>query len=270
MIAVMAPIELLRFQPESPQTAGLFRALVAANPDVHITDTYRGQSDLLMLWGPGSPLRFEAMRRQVAKGGHVLCWDAAYWHRETKFRVSIDAAHPQRWIMSHDWPVDRFVADGVAVSDAWDPTGPIIVAGIGEKATTQYGADVVAGWERAQIARCQAQWSRPIRYRFKKTPRTPPIGTSLCSSSSPIDAILAGASLVITWHSNVAIDAIRLGIPVVCQDGAAAAVCPSQVNESTRPLSVDVRDQFLANLAWFQWAPQEASKCWAFLAELLA
>jgi len=36
------------------------------------------------------------------------------------------------------------------------------------------------------------------------------------------------------------------------------------------PLAADVRDRFLANLAWFQWAPSEAAQTWRFLTELLA
>ena len=49
-----------------------------------------------------------------------------------------------------------------------------------------------------------------------------------------IDQALTGCSLVVTWHSNVAVDAIRMGIPVVCRDGAAAAVCPSSRCTTTR------------------------------------
>ena len=51
----------------------------------------------------------------------------------------------------------------------------------------------------------------------------------------------------------------------------AAAVCPSTwTDEDPQPLPVAVRDRFLANLAWFQWAPNEAAACWAWLRELLS
>ena len=72
-----------------------------------------------------------------------------------------------------------------------------------------------------------------------------------------------------TWHSNIAVDAIALGIPAVCVDGAAAAVCPAELPEEVRPFDPALRDRFLANLAWFQWAPSEARECWAFLRGLL-
>jgi hypothetical protein len=61
-----------------------------------------------------------------------------------------------------------------------------------------------------------------------------------------------------------------MGIPVVCRDGAAAAVCPNLLTDHPEPLSPDVRQRFLANLAWFQWRDDEAESLWRFLQELLA
>lgn len=271
MIAMLATVELLRFEPTSQRATAAFQAL-GREMAVTATTTYRGGSDLLVLWGPGHPARFVPMQRQVASGGHVVALDLSYWDRHRKVRVSFDAPHPQAWVLRKDMPTGRFLSDPISstVTDAWDPHGPILVAGIGPKATTQYGDDVVASWERAQIRRCLDRWDRPIRYRFKKAPSSPPVHTTL-APSGPIDQVLRGSSLVITWHSNVAVDAIRLGIPVVCRDGAAAAVFPSDVTDVHKPLPTTLRDRFLANLAWFQWDPQtEASSCWAWIHEVLA
>lgn len=273
MLTATQTVELVRFQPESIRTRDVCRSLMAANPGVRSSSSYQGHADLLLLWGPGAPARMSIMRRQIAAGGHVVAFDLAYWQRDRKVRVSIDAAHPQAWVMRKDWPADRFQSDPISrtVTDAWNPQGPIIVAGVGAKALAQYGDNVVSGWECAQIARCRARWPRPVLYRFKREIPSGPIpsGASACARGE-IDAVLKGASLVVTWHSNVAVDAIRLGIPVVCHDGAAAAVCPSQVEDTHRPLSQDVRDRFLQNLAWFQWdMAKEASACWKFLMELL-
>jgi len=272
VIATALAVEVLACQPQSRRSESLFRALstgaAALGLEMRQTQRYTGDAPWLMLWGPGAPDRFAPMRKQVERGGHVLAWDLSYFDRQVKARVSIDAPHPQAWVMRKDWPRDRFDREGIQVADRWNPKGPIIVAGIGPKATTQYGDTVVQGWERAQIARCQARWTRPIGYRMKKPGASIPAGTSICSMN-PIDTIISGASLVITWHSNVAIDAIRLGIPVVCRDGAAAAVCPSEVSDVHQPLDPALRARFLANLAWFQWAPTEAVAFWQWAMELL-
>lgn len=272
MIATLAAIrtvECLTFQPSSLYGDQMFTALAKSVPagiTVKATTQYDGGSDVLMLWGPGGLARFSPMRHQLAKGGHVIAFDLAYWQRESKVRVSIDAAHPQAWVMKQDWPASRFEADGVRVAHAWDPKGPVIIAGIGPKARAQYGAGVVDAWEADMVRACGP---RRVLYRRKNKIGSAPAGSTL-AKDGPIESVLAGASLLVTWHSNVAVDAIRLGIPVVCKDGAAAAVCPSTLPDQPEPLPIAVRDTFLANLSHFQYAPAEAGLCWTFLQEILA
>lgn len=267
-------VEILRFDPQSPRTGDLFAALraSASRANVRVTQTrrYAGDSDWLMLWGPGGLDRFDAIRQQRARGARVICWDLAYWDRYRKLRVSIDAAHPQAWVMRRDWPTDRLTADRVTITDTWNPRGPIVVAGLGQKARVQYGAAVVDAWEAEMVKACAARVGRPVWYRSKRNDLpVPPY--AIAAPPGEIERVLAGAALVITWHSNVAVDAIRAGIPVICRDGAAAAVCGSTLPDALpSPLATEVRDRFLANLAWFQWAPAEASQCWRFLAEILS
>ncbi len=171
--------------------------------------------------------------------------------------------------MRRDWPVTRRLDDPVLTASWWDPAGPVIVAGIGAKARIQYGVEATLAWEGAQIAEAKARWGRPVLYRRKKVTDPLPAG-AVVAPELPIESLLRETSLVITWHSNVAVDAIRLGIPVVCRDGAAAAICPSVLGADHVPLPVEVRTRFLDNLAWFQWTPSEAGACWTWLQELMA
>ncbi len=249
--------------------AALLHAAGPAGIDIRETSAYIGASDWLLLWGPGHPARFGPMRSQLDRGGHVIALDLAYWSRDRKVRISIDAAHPQAWVMRRDWPTDRWAADPAPVADAWNALGPIIVAGVGAKARTQYGATTIDAWERMMITSCRARWDRPIWYRRKRQDLPVPDHVMDIASASPIDQVLTGASLLMTWHSNVAIDAIRMGIPVVCRDGAAAAVCPSVISETPVPLTPERRARFLSHLAYFQWAPSEAAEGWQFLRDLL-
>jgi hypothetical protein len=269
VIALMLTIEVLTFQPASGRAMEALRALQQAVPraNVRVTGTYRGQSDLLVFWGPGAPDRADVMRRHVAKGGHAIALDLPYWDRFKKFRISIDAAHPQAWVMRRQEPDTRLKADRVPVADRWNPDGPVIVAGIGRKARVQYGA-AVEQWEGQMIAEAQRR-GKVVQYRRKQPDAPVPQGVPL-APDRPIDAALSGASLVVTWHSNVAVDAIRNGIPVMCRDGAAAAVCPSVYVEDPQPLAPETRNRFLSNLAWYQWHPREARQCWKWLREVLA
>jgi hypothetical protein len=235
---------------------------------VTVTTRYRGGSDILLLWGPGAPDRWPPMRQQIAAGGHVVALDLAYWERDHKVRLSIDAAHPQAWVMRRTLPASRFLSDRVRVADVWQPHGPVIVAGLGPKARVQYGASVIDAWERQMILDARAA-GRVVFYRRKNGMGAAPPESRL-ALDGPIERVLSGAALVVTWHSNVAVDAIRLGIPVVCRDGAAAAIYGSTYDDRLQPVVTEVRDQFLANLAWFQWSIGEARACWRFLQECFA
>jgi hypothetical protein len=264
-------VEFLLFDPVSSRGSTMFEALTdtAQGHTCVTTRAYSGTSDLLMLWGPGAPNRFHAMRAHLDRGKHLVAWDLAYWQRDNKVRCSIDGAHPSAWVMRREWPQDRLLHDGVSVYDRWQPDGPILVAGLGQKARVQYGASIVDAWEASMIAACRARYSNRVLYRSKNGGAVP-AGVDRAQSGQ-IDDALSGASLVVTWHSNVAVDAMRLGIPVICRDGAAAAVYPSELPSTGRPAPLDhgLRAKFLANLAWFQWAPDEAETCWGFLNGLL-
>jgi len=271
-VALATTVELLRFTPQSHRTDALLttlaRSAAPAGVTLVSTQAYHGGADWLVLWGPGAPDRVAPMRQQLEAGGRVLCFDLAYWDRDRKVRVSIDAPHPQAWVMRKDWPASRLTADRIALGNVWRPDGPVVMAGIGDKARVQYGS-AVSAWETEMIAACRAR-GRVVHYRPKRVASVP--WDTVPATSGPIERALHHASLVITWHSNVAIDAIRLGIPVICRDGAAAAVCASAFPAvgDPQPLPPDVRDRFLANVAWFQWAPRESLALWAWLRELLA
>lgn len=272
--AAISTVEVLSFVPQSGRAGEMLAALAEAAADrgwaVRRAPQFTGGSDLLILWGPGAPNRFDPMRRQLAAGGHVVALDLAYWDRERKVRVSIDAAHPQLWVMRRSWPERRLLDDQVPIADAWNPHGPVVIAGLGDKARVQYGAAVVDDWEREMFMSARARADRPVLYRRKRPGSSVPNWATL-TTDAPIDDVLVGASLLITWHSNVAVDAIRLGIPVLCRDGAAAAVSRSSFGpERPQPLSDVNRRRFLSNLAWFQWTPREAPAMLAWLSELLA
>ncbi len=258
----MISVELFAPNPATSRAqetlAAISKAMSRAGAKVsQTTRTYAGASDWLVFWGPGAPDRAAAMAAQVARGGHAIAFDLAYWNRNRKVRVTIDAPHPQRWVMKTDLPSTRFDRDPVKVDDVWSPKGPAVIAEIGAKAQVQYGQQV-AVWEEVVTEELQRLGRRVVRR---------PKGHM---KVIPIERALGGASLLATWHSNAAIDALRLGVPVLCRDGAAAAVCSSFLAPTQRPLDRAVRDRFLRNLAWFQWGLDEMPTCWAFLRELLA
>jgi hypothetical protein len=81
--------------------------------------------------------------------------------------------------------------------------------------------------------------------------------------NGPIIDSLRGCSLVVCLHSNVAIDACIAGVPVVCEDGAAAALYTNDIRHPVKPTR-EQRMAFLESLAWWNWLPIEAPKAWAY------
>jgi hypothetical protein len=116
-------------------------------------------------------------------------------------------------------------------------------------------------WERKTLAALRAAYpGRRVVYR----PKRPEQLDNLPVATAPIEEVLKGASLVVCRHSNVAVDACIAGVPVVCEDGAAAALYGSDLRRPANP-GGEERRQFLERLAWWQWKPSEAKLAWQFL-----
>src|ERR1700757_4340421 len=91
-------------------------------------------------------------------------------------------------------------------------------------------------WERKALARIRAEYpDAPIIYRPKREDGTSLPGTRCIPGPTAIETVLKGASLVVCRHSNVAIDAAIAGIPVVCEDGAAAALYDNDLADPVVP-----------------------------------
>lgn len=239
--------------------AAIENGVRAAGHSVAAVQKPSGKARIVVIWGAGHPDIRAVMDGALDAGSHVIAWDLGYWQRSTHYRCSIDAVHPQATIMVREMPSERFDRLGVRLRNDWNPNGHIVLVGMGWKCARMY-AEPVGRWEReTAIAIRERLRGRPIHFR----PR--PTGNGHCShvdgcvtrAGGSIENVLKGASLVVCRHSNVAIDAIVAGIPVVAMDGAASAVCPTRIEDAGAPLADDVRIRFLRNLAWFNWSLSE-------------
>lgn len=235
----------------------MLRAMIEAAPKVGVrcivTEKYRGRSQWLMSYGLGHPERRKWTDAHVAGGGRLVGWDMGYWERDESMRLSLDGQHPNRL---PDMPPDRWDAAGIALRDDYHPSGPVVLVGMGRKSRIQFGLRGPE-WELAALSRLAG---REVVYRPKK-PETLPGCRSIYG---PIEDALRGASLVVCRHSNVAVDACIAGIPVVCEDGAAALLYGRDIENPINP-GAEQRRRFLQNLAWWQWKPNEAVQAWRFL-----
>jgi hypothetical protein len=212
----------------------------------HLRLKYTGEYPYFMTWGLGHPQRRLWTTKHMARGGHVIAWDLAYWDRANKFRLTINAEHPHRLVK--DMPFTRI--SGITVRDDYNPEGHIVIVGMGRKSLAVY--DGAQEWQEKAILRAKRAYPN---HKIVVRPK---------GLTTPIEDVLRGASLVVCRHSNVAIDACIAGIPVVCEDGIGFALYNDDMTNPINPPK-EVRYKFLANVGWWQWAPREAGQAWEFI-----
>lgn len=229
--------------------------------DVHITHQYRGGYDWLCLYGAGEAKRQDAFQRQIVAGRHAALWDLGYFgggknEAKSYVRVSVDNQHPHALLERTVPEPSRWQAHGIALREDANPDGHVVVAGMGPKSKQQFN---LYDWEQKALHAAKARFpDRRIVYRPKRDQVR--IDWPDQDATSPIEDVLRGASLVITRHSNCAIDACIAGVPCETEDGAAKWLYDRGQNQSA-----DDRLDFLRRLSWFNWKLSEMSECWRFL-----
>lgn len=248
------------------------KGALALGLDSKLMEQYKPRpGSVLVLYGMGGDDRLPHAKAHMAAGGTVVSWDAGYWERqletqERKYRVSINGFHPPKFVMRGESPGPaRWLESGLQIhAKGGDPAGPIMLVGNAPKSIS-IGA---AGWTEKKSRELRATFpNRKVLYRPK--PNRAVEGGVLYHgvSTGAIDEVLKRVSLVVCKHSNVAVDACRMGVPVVCDDGAAAAIYPRFLDEVNHQPSAALRRDFLHRLAWWQWSPDEAERgdAWTWL-----
>lgn len=230
------------------------------------TTRYEGGRKLLVMWGPGHPTHYSAFKRHRKAGGIGIAFDMGYWDQgrgSTALgmnRVAVNALHPDNIVMRIRWDVPRPGYVPPVLRDDWKHRGRVVLVGLGPKTREQYGLRD-GEWERGMLSRIKAAW-HGARVVLRPKPGTPFVSIGIPVVEGRIEDELVGAHAVVCKHSNVAVDAIKAGVPVICEAGAAAAICATRVDaiEHIVPMERERREDFLARLAWYQWT---AAECWA-------
>ena len=92
---------------------------------------------------------------------------------------------------------------------------------------------------------------RPIQLRSKET-------------LTSIDQEIIDAWCVVTHVSAAALDALRLGIPVVTTQQCGATPLATPIDEIDNPRMADGRESLFSTLAYGQFSPEEMRAGWAW------
>lgn len=238
-------------------------AVRAGHTVIHADDDcYAGDFKTLMAYGVGDPKIARAREMHLRRGGVAVLWDVGYFirsiHSKDYLRCSINDDHPQRILDLAPDDGSRWDALGLKLQDTYRPAGPVVLIGLGYK-SRKYAGREGAHWESRKLAELRERFKdRKIIYRPKFSPKWPfPVLDCRTEPHGPIDDVIRGASLVVCRHSNAALDAVRLGIPVECEDGAARWL-------HGKPYTRENRLALLQKIAWWQWKPSEADAALSF------
>lgn len=226
--------------------------------------------DVLITYGMGGDDRFAFCNDHIANGGKLIAFDLGYWDRnrsinERKYRVSLGGFHPSMVMEGPRPPSTGFDKSGLTIARSSKlKSNNILLIGNAPKSIA-VGA---SGWTAKKSKEIRTAFpNAKIIYRPKpKRPRENGVIYDAISSS-PIESALKSCWLVVCRHSNVAVDACRMGVPVVCDDGAAAAIYPQRLEEYWNQPSYELRQEFLHRLAYWQWSANEAPKFWNWLSK---
>lgn len=246
-------VPALRKKRANQLVTSLFEGAIGAGIDSRWLAGHPRPDAYVVLYGLGAPDRVHFATRD-----RLIAFDAGYWDRhgdDRRFRVSLGGFHCPTRIMRGEQPdAKRWNESGLEIREGGNPSGPILLVGNGPKSNA-VGA---SGWAaRKSIELKRAFPDRRVLYRPKpKRPLEPGVRHDGVAVGL-IDEVLQGVSLVVCRHSNVAVDACRTGVPVVCDDGAAAAIYPRTLEQWHEQPNQATREAFLHRLAWWQWTQQE-------------
>jgi hypothetical protein len=246
----------LRRKPQGLLDA-LYRGFKQYGCNVIKSQGYRS-CDLLVLYGWGGTESQQAVARHRGQGDY-LAWDLGYWLRDgfrhRLWRMSLNGFHPQDHIMTGDAPeVSRYPKSWKVFKSGGDPQGPILLVGNGPKSVKV----VASGWSHRKAQELRRVFPGiPIWYK-RKPIRLAEVGVDFDQEvDGDITRILPKVRLVVTRHSNVAIDACRMGVPVVAEDGAAACIYPRSLRDWSQQPSREKRKEFIDRLSYWQWSISE-------------
>jgi hypothetical protein len=265
--------------PLSPRSMSVGKAMAAGaarhGERVVVSDNWNDttvRADVAVGYGQRAPELFAAYR---AAGHHFVYIDLGYWDRKPLHdylagchKVVVDARDPNAYLMQRGHEGRRFKALGLRVRP-WRTTGThIVLAGMSAKAARTSGYGYLE-FERATATMLRALTDRPIVYRPKPSgnDRTDIKGTRICPTTMTLDDCLADAWAVVTYRSNVGVDALVAGIPIYTVEGAARLLSMPSLDLIRDPPLPDNRSAFMSALAWAQWTPEEMATgaCWAWL-----
>lgn len=220
--------------------------------------TKQSRSDFLVTWGihKGNRQIIQQYRDQKKP---VIIFDLGYWGRKVYFKASVNQAHPEN-VLAEKFSGERYEkSGGVPIRQPQEGGDFVLLAAMGWKGCAAYGQGH-GEWDAAAYRKIKAATETQIVWKAKPSDPTPvvPQGVIPYTGGTKLqDYSLERCKAIVTHHGNCAVEALALGIPAFCVDGAAAQICNFDLSKIDTAKVSENRVQFLYNLAHWQWTVDE-------------
>ena len=191
----------------------------------------------------------DRIMQQTSNNGHKYYQiDNAYFCRNVYFRVTCNALQ-LNFLPKH--VIDnRYIKILNSMGRAIEPwkknrNGPIVICP-SSNLLYKYMGTTLEDWINLVISQIKNLTSRPIKIRYKEL-----------MPKDDIDKDISDAWCVVTHVSASALDALRLGIPVVTTGSCAASSLSTALNNIESPFLGDGRDELFSLLANGQFTLEE-------------
>ncbi len=215
-------------------------------------------------------------------GKDFVYYDKGYFHRGWKtddpdvyYRFSVNDFHPLEYFQSIPRPSDRWLKLNIPIEERRSDGNHVVFAGCSWKFARWHGFDITDYASRV-IGEIKKHTNRPVVYRPKVSSRKPPPipGTIYSYDERKIHEDLKGAHALVTFSSNVAVDAILAGVPAfVLGPGIARPMSNADLSKLDAPgFPTDKeRLQWAYDLAYSQWRISEMQNgvVWQHLKEVI-
>ena len=215
------------------------------------------ECDVACIWGVKNPSR-ALYERCMRTDKRFLFFDKGITMRkgrDNRYRVSLDALYPTKYLMRKKRNADRFRSSGVWFGDMEAPPGaPALLLGSSQKAhdwhPDVYPRDAMQYYDSLAME----IGPEPVIWRPKPSWRAAePIPGTLPDPGGPLEEVLRGVSRVICTGSSGSFYAIAAGVPVRIMRGFSNIAIPIE----HLPFDVDTRWQFCANVCYTEWTLDE-------------
>lgn len=209
----------------------------------------------------------DTFKRCRSEGVQTIMLDKGYvqprammvktWWNE--WRISVNAQHSTEFVRAAKCDSARLRGLKLA---PWREGANILIAGSSEKYHRFHGLPHPTEYARWIVAELKLRTDRPIIYRPKPSWKDaePVSGARFNDSKTFMIDALRDVHCVVSHGSNACVDAIMNGVPcIVLGDGVASPISSHSLDDIEKPYRApfDVRRQWLQNITYCNWTPNE-------------